>query len=123
MDMRKVNDERFQMQHNITIVKDEDKVNTNTLPTFTIPTFNTIPKYNDSKGGGQGTAPMTGKASVDYNNYFANAQKVESCDGKVCVRGAAMENYYSAEILNLKFNPNAKTRYGMLCIAIFSFAV
>ena len=94
---------------------------------YAVPTLNdldTNPEYNDSKGGGQRTAPMAGKLSVDYNNYFANAQKVESCDVEVCVRGTAMKNYYSAEILNLKFDPNAKTRYGMLCIAFLgSFAV
>ena len=58
--------------------------------------------------------PGTKSPSIDYNNYFANAQKVtisvpDNYDGE---EGAASENYYSAEVLNLHFNPNAKTRFG-----------
>ena len=82
----------------------------------------TIPKTNGLKEGGEGTTTLTGQQSedIDYNNYFANAQKIvavtDNYEGEE--GGAEMENYYAAEVLNLKFNPNAKTRYGMLCIAI-----
>ena len=75
---------------------------------------------NSSKkeGAGTGTTSRTGQKSpsIDYNNYFANAQQVQiavpdNFDGE---EGAASENYYAAEVLNLHFNPNSRTRFGII---------
>eukprot|EP00490_Sorites_sp_Unknown_P014375 CAMPEP_0114656044 /NCGR_PEP_ID=MMETSP0191-20121206/11768_1 /TAXON_ID=126664 /ORGANISM="Sorites sp." /LENGTH=215 /DNA_ID=CAMNT_0001872501 /DNA_START=106 /DNA_END=750 /DNA_ORIENTATION=+ len=46
---------------------------------------------------------------VIQNNNMVNIEKIEY-NGPI---GAEGENYYSAEILNLKFNPNAKSRFGL----------
>ena len=103
---KKVNNKRYQMQKSKSASKDEDDIKANTLP-----------KTNGSKAGGEGTTTLTGQQSedIDFHNHFANAQKIVSITDNYegDENGAAMENYYSAEVLNLKFDPNAKTRYGM----------
>ena len=75
-----------------------------------------IPKISSTqpslKEGGGATSVTT--PAIDYNNYFANAQKVCSVpDDFEGDSSAAMENYYSAEVLNLNFNPNSKSRFGV----------
>jgi len=77
------------------------------------------------KEGGGRTGTGDGKSpSVDYTNYFANAQKVQisvpdAFDGE---ENAASENYYAAEVLNLHFNPNSRTRYGLASHYMSMFA-
>lgn len=106
---KKVNNKRYRMQKTKSVSKDEDDLKEKSMP-----------KTNGSKEGkAEGTTThTTGQTSddIDYNNYFANAQKIVSIPDNYegdDEGGADMENYYAAEVLNLKFNPNAKTRYGM----------
>jgi len=74
------------------------------------------------KEGGAGTTSVMTPV-IDYNNYFANAQKVCSIpDDFEGDSSAAMENYYSAEVLNLNFNPNAKSRFGLASHYMSMFA-
>eukprot|EP01084_Bolivina_argentea_P118123 209647_1 len=74
----------------------------------------------EEKEGGQSIAARptntetTNGEEVDYNNNFPNAQKIVSVpDNYDGPADAASENYYAAEVLNLKFNPNAKSRFGL----------
>ena len=74
-----------------------------------------IEEKEEKKSTKEGNVPTSASSpDIDYNNYFANAQKIVSVpDDYEGDEGAAGDNYYSAEVLNLKFNPNAKTRFGM----------
>jgi len=109
------NNKRYQMAKNISV----------SAPSANGPS---ISVDEDAKEG-QTPAQTTGtkSPSIDYHNYFANTQKVniavsavpDNFDGE---GGAALENYYAAEVLNLKFNPNAKSRYGLVAhyMSLFS---
>ena len=102
------NDEQCKVQQNTAVLEDEEKADVKPYMIM----VSTVPEERE-----QGRKSLTEQRckDIDYNNYFVNAQKIscaaEDCEGHHC--GAVMENYYSAEILNLKFNPNAKTRFGM----------
>ena len=78
-------------------------------------------KINTKEGAGNTTTKPprgTQSPSIDYNNYFANAQQVQIAviDDQYGEEGAGAnaDNYYAAEVLNLHFNPNSKTRFGLV---------
>jgi len=86
------------------LVEEEEKKSTNVAKEGNLPTSASSP-------------------DIDYNNYFANAQKIVSVPDDYDGDGdAAGDNYYAAEVLNLKFNPNAKTRFGLAAHYMSLFA-
>eukprot|EP01083_Nonionella_stella_P207731 754336_1 len=121
-----INNKKYQMQKNKSTSefsenKSENKLENKLEETdIKIEVNNKKNENAESKEGNQTTT----SPDIDYNNYFANAQKVMSVadnfDGEE--GNALIENYYSAEVLNLKFNPNAKTRYGLASHYMSMFA-